>query len=1239
MTDYTISLHSHTVYSARDAILKPTECAAKIKKAGATHYPVSDHGTIQGWLAVRDAAKKEGLVPVYGNELYVNDCLPLLFEMFKARDQFKKTEERHRAMIQSFKDNWQAHICEGQFQYLLRGLQGQNIASVSKTLTRRMAFSYYHFVVSAYTKEGRDNLIRLSNKGYIEGYYYKPQVTTAQVLQHAEGCIFTSACMVGPLARGIRFDPSGGYNRWYLDLWKDHWHNFYLEVQPLDLIHQRRYNEVVLKEHRRTGIPLILNQDNHHLDEGDWMAHRVMMLGQNNRPIEEIEAYYQWKGQSIAFSDLKRSLGVDSTWKVQEIIENESLPVNQEAGHHYGDVKLHWRTMDEIEKQCEVTNPELLPFFDQFRETARSLCEQIEEIPWNHEFRIPRYDSVREKVLKVCTQQLVKIGKHKDPEYLEWLRKEDKVIHACGFYDYLWTLYLWTSEVQRRGIPIGYARGSGGGCIIMYLLGIIRVNPIKYKLFFDRFLNPARLGLDPITLEKVKDIASCPDVDLDFSSIHRPVVIEIARELFGKEYVIPIGTVGKALFKTAFGDLCKVIGLKQHEFLPISKELPDDPNGKLDFDDAMEVEAFKDFIESHPKGRMVRMFLPALIGAVRSTGMHAGGICIADRPLAQTIPLVRSGSKDDAEIVTGFGESGRERALESIGYIKFDALATDTVDHMSLCARYLYRDHIDSGGEAWIGEGERFLYPEQIPFFREDDPHVMKTIFHTGDTDGVFQLEENIGKNLSQLVKPNTVEEASDVSTMIRPGCLKASASFNIRGEGNQPIIQRTSGLHLEYAARKFDPEINPPPELPQEILDILRPTHYCCIYQEQMMFLIETLSGGKVSLGEGDIYRRSIEHWGKGKEGAKEKVEEIEARVKSVSPYSPEVVDRVCEIIKGGAAYSFNKSHSLSYALCSYAQAWFKAYYPHIFYAAHITLLADKNKLTKVHKIVNNARSRGIEINSPHVKRSDYYTTYSEDGKDLYLPFVMMKGVTQTVAKKIAEIGRESENIFDFVAACIQSKEIKKNNLMAMAKSGALDSLSDDEKWATIDRLRIITMVSFAATMATSKTKRERIIEYCKEALEFNYIGSIEHERALAAELEVFGGFVNECPLDLVQNSLEKDGWTPLSQIEPKADEQQRVFFMITNIIKKIHKSGKNEGKEWFKLVCWDGYDVCELCIWNYDLDDREDRMGYRGIILKNHVYRAHVQWDGQRPCALGRRHLTPGGDTLIHTSTAYKR
>lgn len=1230
MPDHTLSIHCHSIYSQRDAILKPKKAAEKIKAAGCSHYAMTDHGTIQGWIELRDVCAKNGLVPVYGCELYVNDSLDFLSRVRQARDTAgSKSALKQQAVLETLKGEWQDYISKAQLEYLLKDLADpKSLAKTAKQILSRLAYGYFHLVAVAYTEQGRQNLIRLVNHGWMNGYYYKPQVRTSDCLALSEGIIFTTACMGGPIGRYGRIDPTGALALEWLKQWEPLKDRMYLEVQPLDLLAQRRHNEYIISLHNATGFPLTVNQDNHHLEHDEWMAHRVMMLCQNNEPIDAIEPYYDWRGQVTAFSDLKKALGFQTTWQTEAVIEQEQMTVAKPAGHFYKDVKLHWRTNDDVRKECEWTNPELLPVLDKCFETSRQLCETIPDIPWSSRLRMPKHEGARERVLRLCSEELSRKGLAKDKIYVDWLKKEDRVISACGFYDYIWTLRIWTRKVQDEGIPIGYARGSGGGCLIMYLLGIIRVNPVKYGLYFERFLNPARLGLDPQTLEKVKEMASVPDVDLDFSSIHRDRVIQIAKELFGEDHVFPVGTVGTSLFKTALADVCRAVGISQAEFMPVSKELPDDVTGKLSFEDAMKVEKFKEFVASY---RLIAMFLPPLIGTVRSTGKHAGGVCIADVPVANHIPIVRSGSKDGAALVTGFGESGGSRDLESIGYVKFDALATDTVDHISLCARLRYQAHLDAGGEPWVRDDEIMLYPEQMPDFTENDPAVMTTIFHAGNTDGVFQMEENIGKSLCALVKPNNIEEVSDISTMIRPGCLQAPARFNTV-EGGGVTYKDTTGLHFEYAARKFYPQHNTPPELPESVLEVLRPTHFCCIYQEQMMFLIQVVSGGKMSLGEGDIYRRNIELWGKKREGAKEKCMEIERQLREASPYPAGIVDQVCTIIKGGANYSFNKSHSLSYSLFSYGQAWFKYYFPHIFYAAHITLLANKGKSDKVHKIVNNARSAGIAIQAPHVKHSGSRATWSEDGKRIYLPFVMMKGFKEPTALAIAELGKDCETVEDFLVKAIQSSEIKKNHIISLAKAGALDDMGRE-------RLHTLAMASYALGRATKKTKEAVIRKYCAEMEAAQIMGEIDHERALQFELEVFGGFVNECPLDRVSEMLEEDGWLPLSQIEARPDEPQSVYFMVTSIQKRVHKSGNSVGKEWFRLVGWDGHDVCEVCVWNYDLDGTDERIGYRGIIEPHGVYRAYVGWDGNRPKSLSHRSWIPvGRDTLMRVPTGDK-
>jgi DNA polymerase III alpha subunit len=397
------------------------------------------------------------------------------------------------------------------------------------------------------------------------------------------------------------------------------------------------------------------------------------------------------------------------------------------------------------------------------------------------------------------------------------------------------------------------------------------------------------------------------------------------------------------------------------------------------------------------------------------------------------------------------------------------------------------------------------------------------------------------------------------------------------------------------------------------------------------MMFLIQVVTGGKMSLGEGDIYRRACEHAGKGKQDAKDTLARMEGEMRAMSPYPSAIVDQVTTLIKGGANYAFNKSHSLSYSLFSYAQAWFKHHYPHIFFASHITLLAAKNKLDKAHKIINNARTCGIEIKPPHLKHSGYETTWSKDKRTIYLPFTVMKGVKDGVSSALSRIGKQVNNLEDALVACVRDEDVKKNHLVSMSKVGALDDLGHP-------RLRVLAMVSYVCATTTPKSSEALIRAKCKDVEGFIIAGQPSRERQSLAEVKVFGGFISSCPIDpwveprLGDNGwMDANGWTALSRIEPEPEQRFRVYFMITSIVKKVHKSGNSKGKEWLKLICWDGVAVCELSVWAFDLDGSDDGMaGYRDLIMPNRVYCAEVQSDGERPVTLARRSSRSPGETL---------
>ena len=1242
MTEPTLSVHSHTVYSQRDSICTVKKIIEKVAKNGGTHYSCTDHGTVQGWIDVRDTCKKNKIIPLLGCELYVNPFIPQVLQILKDRDEAPKKEQA-ATIVRDVRNIVLPRMSPKQSSYFVNNLNDpKSLSETAKQLLQRLAFGYEHLVAVAVTEQGRQNLIKIHNYGWTQGYYYKPQVTWDQIMPLNEGIIFTTACLGGPLAKRFVYDPTGEEGLAFLDRWRAIKDRFYLEVQPLDLLQQRRYNSHVIDLAARSGFPLILSQDNHHIDEDDWLAHRVLMLSQNDKPLSDLENVFHYQGKDLEQSEVQKLLGLPTNWQTEEVIEQEKIPLVRAAGHHYGDVKLHWRTNDEVRKQCETTNPELLPVMDRcFAETTK-ICESTKDIPWSTKHHIPHHQDARKMALTICIEQLRKlkllpkiydgsvtvdengeavadIGK----VYQDWLSKEDKVITACGFWDYIWTLYLLVKKVQEEGIPIGYARGSGGGCLVMYLLGIIRVDPVKYGLYFERFLNPARLGLDPKTLERKKEMVSCPDADLDFSSLNRGRVIEISREIFGRSMVAPIGTIGEAKIRTAFADVCRVLGIPQNEFMPASKDLPDDVNGVMTFEEAMGNAKFKEFMDKHPQ---IQNVLPAIIGVVRSTGTHASGVCIADSILFDNIPLVRAGSKEGGEIVTAFGESGAERALESIGYIKFDLLATITVDHVSLCARSL---HKEMGYPKWTEGDEKMLYPEQIPHFRTDDPDVMKAVFHPGNTDGIFQFEEAVGKQISALVKPDTVGELSDISTMIRPGCLQAKCSYSKLNSGSL-VAEEGTGLHNLYSARKFNESMNPPPNLPQAILDVLKPTHYCCIYQEQMMFLIETITGGAMSLGEGDIYRRAIEHGAKGKKDAQETVIKMEEEMKKKAVYPEKIVDEVCAIIKGGAAYSFNKAHALAYSLFTYAQGWFKHYYPHIFVASHVTLLAADNKLDKVHKIMNNARSMGIKISPPHVKYSSGEATWSEDKKTVFLPYTVIKGLKGETAQALPRIAAGCNNLLDFLLKARTEPSIRKTHLINLARIGSFDGMGFKYRNWTV------AAVTYIMERTTPKTSESDFRKYYADAEAFNCYGDGPEWARVDAEIEVFGSFINESPLDKIKDIAESGGFMPLTDVVPAKDVDFNVYFLVTAVTKKVHKSGNSKGKEWLKLTCWDGKNVGDLSIWSHELEDafssRLNRTvrGYRPIIMPNHCYLATVQSDGEHPVALAPRIGYQGGSPV---------
>jgi DNA polymerase-3 subunit alpha len=692
----------------------------------------------------------------------------------------------------------------------------------------------YHLVLLAENKTGYHNLIKIVTKGWLDGFYYKPRVDKEILKKYSDGLIALSACLQGEVQYKLQkegFEAGLNSAREYAHIFPG---RFYLEMQANGIREQEEVNAKLQEMAQKTGLPLVATNDCHYLTKDDVQAHDILLCIQTNSKVDEPsrmrfntdELYFKSPEEmERAFKDCPQALE-----NVQEIAQR--CQVELDLGKHYFPV---------------YALPEGMTLEDEFVRLAREgLKQRLKDLPY----------SVDEE------------------KYWERLEQELEIICQKGFAGYFLIVQDFINWAKAQGIPVGPGRGSAAGSLVAYALKITNLDPIKYKLLFERFLNVERTSL--------------PDIDVDFCYDRREEVIRYVTEKYGKDSVAQITTFGTMKAKAVVRDVARAMGLSLSLADKIAKLIPDEL--KMTIDKALEKEPdLKKMVEEDELIARLMDICRRLEGLARHASTHAAGIVISDKPMDEYLPLYR-GKK--GEVVTQFDM----KRVEKVGLIKFDFLGLKTLTVIS-----------DTLKLARQG-GKQVPDMDKLPL---DDEKTFELLC-AGETDGVFQLESSGMRKVLTDLKPNCFEDIIALLALYRPGPLE-------------------SGMVNDFIRRKHG---QIPVEYPHEALEsILKETYGVILYQEQVMQIAAVLAN--YSLGDGDILRRAM---GKKEPAvmAAQRTKFMQGARENNVP--EEVAEHIFDLMEKFAGYGFNKSHSAAYALISYQTAYLKAHYPVEFMAALIT-------------------------------------------------------------------------------------------------------------------------------------------------------------------------------------------------------------------------------------------------------------------------------------------------------------
>ena len=962
-------LHVHTEYSLLDGSNKIKEYVSRVKELGMNSAAITDHGVMYGVIDFYREARKQGIKPILGCEVYV-----------APNSRF----DRETAGGES---------------------------------------RYHHLVLLAENNTGYANLMKIVSRGFTEGYYYKPRVDKDLLRQYHEGIIALSACLAGEvqryLSRGLT-EEAKKVALEYQDIFGKG--NFFLEMQDHGIPEQQLVNQRQIQLSKETGIELVVTNDIHYTYAEDAKPHDILLCIQTGKKLDD---------------------------------ENR---MRYEGGQYYV------KSPQEMEA--------LFPYAKQALENTQKIANRCEvEIEFGVT-KLPKYDvpdgmTSWEYLNKLCWEGLKKHYGESSRELKERLRYELDTIRSMGYVDYFLIVWDFIKYAKDHGIAVGPGRGSAAGSIVSYCLEITNIDPIRYQLLFERFLNPERVTM--------------PDIDVDFCFERRQEVIDYVVRKYGKDRVVQIVTFGTLAARGVIRDVGRVMDLPYAFVDSIAKMIPQELNITIDKALQMNPELRKTY-ENDPQVKLLIDMCKRLEGLPRHSSMHAAGVVIGQREIDDFVPLSRA---SDGSITTQFTMT----TLEELGLLKMDFLGLRTLTVIQNAVQLAKSKNPE-------------LDMDQIDY---NDKQVLSYI-GTGKTDGIFQLESGGMKGFMKELKPNSLEDIIAGISLYRPGPMDFIPQY-IRGKNDAGSIT--------YDCPQLEP--------------ILAPTYGCIVYQEQVMQIVRDLAG--YTLGRSDLLRRAMSKkkgdvmqkerqifvYGDEENGVpgciKNGIDE-----KTANKIYDEMIDF--------AKYAFNKSHAAAYAVVSYQTAYLKYYYPVEYMAALMTSVIENP--SKVAEYIYACRQMNIQILSPDINRG--IGNFSVDGNNIRYGLAAIKSIGRPVIAAIIEDRDEFgpfKNLEDFISRMSVKDGLNKRAIEHLIKSGALDCLGGTRKQFMSIYVQIVDHVNQEKkyAMTGQMTLFDMVGEEEKEQFEIKLpdVGEYSKENLLAFEKEVLGVYLSGHPLQEYEDKWRK--------------------------------------------------------------------------------------------------------------------
>jgi len=971
---------------------------------------------------------------------------------------------------------------------------------------------YFHLILLCENNLGWQNLIQLVTKSYLEGFYYRPRVDKELLKQYHEGLIVLSACPAGEIPQLLsndKFEEAEKVAKEYQEIFGQE--NFFLEIGHHPNIPEiNKINDGLKKLSEKTGIPLVATQDIHYLKSEDADYHDILLAVQTGNKISD---------------DDRLTLKADDF----------SMRSQEEMMEFFKDLPEAIENTVKIAERCNVNlalNQILLPTFS-LPEAETSAIVYLRKLVME---RLPNRFEVA------------------DAKTMERLDYELEVIEKTGFADYFLIVQDFVIWAKERGIVVGPGRGSSAGSLVSYVLGITDIDPLKYDLLFERFLNPDRISM--------------PDIDLDFTDVRRDEVFAYIRQKYGEDKVAQIITFGTMAARAAVRDAGRALGLPYAFCDQLAKLIPFNPTqgmkvGWLD-KSLQNVTELKSLYQNNPDAKKVIDAARQLEGVARHASVHACGIVISEEPLINYVPLQRS-PQDENIIITQF----EMHSIEDLGLLKIDLLGLKNLTIIEETIRLIKELHDEE------------INISKIPL---DDKKTFK-LLQEADCTGVFQLESSgMRRNLKEL-KPTELEDIIAMVSLYRPGPIELIPLFINRKHGREKV---------KYLHPKLEP--------------ILENTYGIGIYQEQMMRIARDLAG--FSLAEADTLRKAI-----GKkirvllEAQKEKL--IKGMVEN--GIDEKTAEEIWKLFPPFARYGFNRSHAACYALIAYRTAYLKAHWPIEFMTA--LLNADAGDVERIAFLVSEAQKNSIQVLPPDINKS--FVNFIPEEKNIRFGLLAIKNVGLNIVEAIIrerQVGGPFQNLNDFLCR-VRHKDLNKKSLESLIKVGVFDSLNT-ERGELLNNLDNI--LSFCQNIKKSQNSSQVSLfgtnyytpAFLDKKSDENIPVASPKER-LAWEKELLGLYISGHPLKQYLEKLQNYKVRSIKEILAKKGESNSNGYQIAGVISRVERIISKLGQPILFVKIEDLSGALEIVVFSDTLAKNPTVWRENNVIIAN----GRLSWRNNEP------------------------